>query len=77
MQMAFAWKTCSVERREKYPVNSPNGPSGSRTRGRISPSITISAAAGTARSIVAHGATSSGSPNSPPTTSNFPTSAGG
>src|SRR5207247_933287 len=39
--------------------------------------MTISAAAGTARSIVAHAATSSGSPKSPPTTSTLPTPAGG
>ena len=57
-------------------MNSPNGPSGSRTPGRISPSITISAAAGTWRSMVVQGETSSGSPSSPPTTSNLPTSGG-
>src|SRR5436190_1932537 len=39
--------------------------------------MTISAAAGTVRSIRVHGATSSGSPKSPPTTSNLPTSGGG
>ena len=63
--------------REKYPVNSPKGPSASRTPARNSPSMTISLQAGTRRSMVEHRATCIGSPNSPPQAWNLLISGGG
>ena len=59
-----------------WPCDSPNGPSGSRYSVSISPSMTISASAGTRRSTVFARTTRIGSPASPPATPISSTSSG-
>ena len=58
-------------------MNSPNGPSFSRTSLRIRPSMTISDHRGTSTSTVAQCANSSGSPKSRPGARTFSIPAGG
>ena len=66
--MAVTSKTGLFLAKPKYQVYSPNGPSHRRSFGRMNPSMAISARAGTMRSWVSQGASSSGSSISPPMT---------
>src|SRR5438552_15534096 len=63
---------------ERWPVYSPNGPSSSHVAGSswITPSMTISAVAGTSRSTVSHFTSSAGSPRYAPITSHSQTPVG-
>src|SRR5262249_48346624 len=68
--------TCRSARSPSYSGNSPNGPSASRTPGSKRPSITISASAGTRKSLVRHLTTDSGRRCSAPAISSSSTSIG-